>query len=149
MTCDKLVTTWNAKMIKLGTHLLLELWEIQEARLNDADWVRNTLLKAAHQANTTVVSQTFHRFAPQGVSGVVVIAESHISIHTWPELGYAAIDIFTCGDHTMPEQAASYIVKASQAGRHSVIRRDRGIPEAADKSQSLQELATQNRSDAA
>ena len=136
-------------MNKLGTHLLLELWEIDQQRLNDADWVRDTLLKAARQANTTVVSQTFHRFAPQGVSGVVVIAESHISIHTWPELGYAAVDIFTCGDHTMPEQAAGYIVKASQAGRHSVSRRDRGIPEAGDKTQNLQQLATQSRSDAA
>lgn len=136
-------------MNKLGTHVLLELWEIEADRLNNEDWVHNTLLKAAHHANTTVVSQTFHRFAPQGVSGVVVIAESHISIHTWPELGYAAVDIFTCGDHTMPEQAAAYIVEASAAGRHSVLRLDRGIPENNDKLQSLQELAekTHNHSD--
>ncbi len=138
-------------MNKLGTHLLLELWQIDSAMLNDEDWVRNTLLKAAHQANTTVVSQTFHRFAPQGVSGVVVIAESHISIHTWPELGYAAIDIFTCGDHTMPERAAAYIVRQSQAGRHSVTRRDRGIPEAGDEVQNLKQLqqTASSQSDAA
>lgn len=119
-------------MNKLGRHLLVELWEVEEDLLQDVEWVRKTLLKAAHHAQTTVVSQTFHRFAPQGVSGVVVIAESHISIHTWPELGYAAVDVFTCGDHTMPERAAAYIVEQSRAGRHSVMGLDRGIPEGDD-----------------
>ena len=116
-------------MNKLGTHLLLEMWDVDAEKLNDENWVRTTLLRAAEEANTTVVSQTFHRFAPQGVSGVVVIAESHISIHTWPELGYAAIDIFTCGEDTMPDKAADHILKEAKAGRHAIQHIDRGIPE--------------------
>jgi S-adenosylmethionine decarboxylase len=113
---------------RLGTHLLLELWEIDSHRLDDRDWVRNILVQAALEARCTVVSEAFHRFAPQGVSGVVVIAESHISIHTWPELGYAAIDVFTCGDHAMPERAAEYLIRLSGARRHDLRVLERGIP---------------------
>ncbi|MFH1810337.1 MAG: adenosylmethionine decarboxylase [Pseudomonadota bacterium] len=116
-------------MNKLGTHVLIELWQVPPEQLNDVAWVRKLLLQAAEEAQCSVVSQTFHRFAPQGVSGVVVIAESHISIHTWPELGYAAADIFTCGDHTMPEQAAQYLIRTMGAGRHLLQVLERGIPD--------------------
>lgn len=117
-------------MNQLGKHVLLELWEVSGQDLNNRDWVRRALVRAADEACCTIVGQAFHRFAPQGVSGVVLIAESHISIHTWPELGYAAVDIFTCGDHTMPERAAEFVVRYMQAGRHSMRVIDRGIPEA-------------------
>jgi len=117
-------------MNQLGTHVLLELWEISSQDLNDREWVRRALVRAAGEARCTIVSEAFHRFAPQGISGVVVIAESHISIHTWPELGYAAVDIFTCGDHTMPERAAEFLVQYMKAGQHSMKVIERGIPAA-------------------
>ena len=117
-------------MKQLGKHVLLELWEISSQELNDREWVRRALVRAADEARCTIVSQAFHRFAPQGISGVVVIAESHISVHTWPELGYAAVDIFTCGDHTMPERAAEFVVRYMKAGKHSTRVLERGIPDA-------------------
>ncbi len=63
---------------------------------------------AARESNAEILKVVFHRFEPQGVSGVVVLAESHISIHTWPEAGYAAVDFYTCGDHTDPWLACEY-----------------------------------------
>jgi S-adenosylmethionine decarboxylase len=82
----------------LGRQLLLECYGCSAARLNDVPFIRDTILAAATQSNATIVQESFHRFNPYGVSGVVVIAESHITIHTWPEFKYAAVDIFTCGD---------------------------------------------------
>lgn len=80
----------------LGEHYIIELWGCKAPVLDDLEGIRNTLLDAADRAGATIVENAFHKFAPQGVSGVVVIAESHLSIHTWPELGYAALDLFTC-----------------------------------------------------
>jgi len=81
----------------LGRHLLLDLNDCDKEVLNDLSFLRNTLVAAAIDCGATVLGESFHPFQPQGVSGVVVIAESHLSIHTWPEYGYAAVDIFTCG----------------------------------------------------
>jgi len=83
------------------------------------------MVEAARAANTTVVTQAFHQFAPQGVSGVVVIEESHLSIHTWPEAGYAAVDFFTCGDGT-PELAHEVLRTGLNADRSEVMKVDRG-----------------------
>jgi len=77
------------------------------------------LVEAARQANATVVTSTFHHFYPQGVSGVVVVSESHLAIHTWPEKGYAALDIYTCGDTTDPQKAVDYVV--SSLGAKEVV----------------------------
>jgi S-adenosylmethionine decarboxylase len=115
-------------MEQLGTHLHLELWECGADTLDTQDTLRDAMLSAAVKARCTVVSEAFHKFSPQGVTGVVVLAESHISIHTWPELGYAAVDIFTCGDHAMPERAAEFLVEELQAGRHTMATFARGIP---------------------
>lgn len=81
-----------------GTHILAEYHHCAEDVLDDPVRIEAALLEAAHQARATVIHPYFHRFSPQGVSGVVVIAESHLSIHTWPESGYAAADFYTCGD---------------------------------------------------
>ena len=78
-----------------GTHLLLDLWGA--ANLDDPDLIDRTLRRAAEAAGATILHAHFHRFQPDGVSGVVVLAESHISIHTWPERDFAAVDIFMCG----------------------------------------------------
>ena len=75
---------------------------------------------AAKRAGATLLNLITHRFDPQGVTGLALLAESHISIHTWPENGYAAVDVFTCGDHTMPEQACQVLSQELRARRHSL-----------------------------
>jgi len=104
----------------LGRHLLMELEDCNEETLNDLEALRETLLTAAAEAGATVMGESFHRFNPHGISGVVVIAESHLFIHTWPEYGYAAADIFTCGTSVQPEKAAELLVEKLGAKRHSV-----------------------------
>jgi len=80
-----------------GTHLLVELWGA--GNLDDPEWIDSALCDAAVAAKATILHSHFHHFQPNGgVSGVIVLAESHISIHTWPERDYAAIDIFMCGE---------------------------------------------------
>jgi S-adenosylmethionine decarboxylase len=80
-----------------GTHLIIDLWEA--SRLDDPEHIETTLIRAAEDAGATVLSSDFHIFTPNnGVSGVIVLAESHISIHTWPERNFAALDVFMCGD---------------------------------------------------
>ncbi len=97
--------------------------------LDDLDYLRECLYEAAIQSGATVVGESFYHFSPQGVSGVVNIAESHIAVHTWPEYGYAAIDVFTCGTNVDPEKAAKLIVQRLGAQSHSLIELRRGIIE--------------------
>jgi len=111
----------------LGKHLLLELKGCDKEVLNDVGFLREALLAAAGEAGATVLGESFHQFSPQGVSGVVIIAESHLCIHTWPEYGYAAADIFTCGNSVRPEKAAAIIVRKLGSKDHSIIEMRRGI----------------------
>ena len=98
-------------MTVLGCHVLLELKDCNPVLLNDLTYIRQAMLTAAHDVGATVVGESFHRFSPQGVTGILAIAESHISIHTWPEHGYAAADIFTCGASFSPMDAASRLAE--------------------------------------
>lgn len=84
-------------MLTIGRHLIAEYYGCESSRLDSYDEVRRAMLDAAEHIGATVVGETFHQFTPQGVSGTVVIAESHLSVHTWPERGYVAVDIYTCG----------------------------------------------------
>ena len=95
--------------------------------LNDIGFLKDTLLAAAVEAGTTVLGESFHQFSPQGVSGVVVVAASHLFIHTWPEYGYVAADIFTCGDSVQPEKAAELLIRKLGAKNHSIVELRRGI----------------------
>jgi len=113
----------------LGRHLLLELKICNEEVLDDLDFLKDCLNEAAIQSGATVVGESFYHFSPCGVSGVVNIAESHISIHTWPEYRYAAVDVFTCGDDVAPEKAARLITERLGAQSHSLIELRRGIME--------------------
>ncbi len=114
-------------MHALGTHLLIELRDCNPDILRNLDKVRNALVSAAKEAKATIVDISFHEFNPFGISGMVVIAESHLSIHTWPEYGYAAVDIFTCGDIIKPEVAASYLIKQFKSKSPSIVEVKRGI----------------------
>jgi len=111
----------------LGKHLLLELKDCDKEVLNDIGVLKGTLLAAASECGATVLGESFHRFNPQGVSGVVIIAESHLFIHTWPEYGYAAADIFTCGDSVQPERAAQVLMRKLGSKNHSMVEMRRGI----------------------
>jgi S-adenosylmethionine decarboxylase len=111
----------------LGRHLLLELFDCDSDAINNLEAVKGALVEAAKRAHATIVDVVFHEFNPFGVSGVVVIAESHLSIHTWPEYRYAAVDIFSCGDILKPEVAASYLVQQFGAERTSVVEMQRGM----------------------
>jgi S-adenosylmethionine decarboxylase proenzyme len=96
-------------MEALGKHILAEFYECDTDAINDVRIVEETLLNAAKKANATVIGSSFHLFEPHGVSGVVVISESHLAIHSWPEYAYAAVDIFTCGDDVDPMVAFAYL----------------------------------------
>ena len=111
----------------LGNHLLVELYECDARKLNDLGRLEMVLEKAVRVSGATALKTSFHQFAPQGVSGVIIIAESHFTIHTWPEYGYAAADIFTCGNSVRPEKAAEIIVKKLGSKDHSIIEMRRGI----------------------
>lgn len=111
----------------LGIHLLAELYGCPQNKLNDPDWLDRKLVAAANEAGATVVNSSFHHFSPQGVSGVVIIAESHITIHTWPEIGYAALDVFTCGRPELTNCITEKIVAQLKAESVEYNQVERGI----------------------
>ena len=117
-------------MNALGKHLLMELKNCDKEMLNDLGSIKGTMLTAANEAGATVLGESFHRFNPHGISGVVILAESHLFIHTWPEFGYAAADIFTCGDSVQPEKAAKILISKLGAKNHSIVEIQRGILDA-------------------
>ncbi len=114
-------------MQALGRHVLLELFDCDPEAINSLDVVKSSLVEAAKRAQATIVDVVFHEFNPFGISGVVVIAESHLAIHTWPEYRYAAVDVFSCGDVLQPQVAVDYLVEQLGAGRGSVIEVQRGV----------------------
>ena len=114
-------------MHALGRHVLLELYDCDAEVLKDLEKVREEMVEAARRAQATIVTVTFHEFNPFGISGVVVISTSHLSIHTWPEYRYAAVDIFTCGETLSPEIAAQYLVEKFQARHPSLVELRRGV----------------------
>lgn len=120
-------------MNALGKHLLLDLNDCDHELLNDLTTIRDIMLAAASQSGVTVLGESFHRFSPQGVSGVLIIAESHFTIHTWPEHGYAAADIFTCGTTVQPEKAAEIIIERFNPRSHSIVQMFRGMVEVKER----------------
>lgn len=109
----------------LGRHLLAEFYECNSNVLNNIELIEKLMCEAAEKCGATIVQKCFHHFSPYGVSGVVVIAESHLAIHTWPEVGYAAVDLFTCGDQCNPEIAYDYLrqeLHAESASYHDLKR---------------------------
>ena len=99
-------------------HLLLELYRCDYEKLNDESFLRCLLSNAAKLANATVLNLISNKFEPQGVTAIALLAESHLSIHTWPESYYSAVDIFTCGHNMKPERASTYLIEALMAKEH-------------------------------
>jgi S-adenosylmethionine decarboxylase proenzyme len=99
----------------LGTHILIDYFECNSELINNKAFVSAALLDAARLSNATIVTDVFHTFNPHGISGVVVIAESHVAIHTWPEYACAAVDVFSCGDKMNPEVIEGFLKDVFQA----------------------------------
>ncbi|HDM78855.1 MAG TPA: S-adenosylmethionine decarboxylase proenzyme [Deltaproteobacteria bacterium] len=114
-------------MKSLGKHLILELYDCDPEVINDLAAVEKILTEAVNISQATIIRPYFHKFNPHGISGVIVIAESHFTIHTWPEYGYCAIDIFTCGEQIDPAKPLDFIKEKLKAKQTSVMEIKRGV----------------------
>jgi S-adenosylmethionine decarboxylase len=108
-----------------GTHLIAEFWEGQV--IENPKKFKQILVGAVKKSKSTVLKVVVHKFSPKGITGVVVLAESHLAIHTWPELNYVAVDIFTCGDKSNPQKALVYLKKEFKPKRIEIKELRRGI----------------------
>ncbi len=109
----------------LGTHIIAELYGCDPVLLDDVEFITSTLIKSAEKVRVTVLDYATRKFEPQGVSAIVIISESHIAIHTWPELKYAALDFYTCGEED-PEPAVREIARKFKTKELVLFRADRG-----------------------
>ncbi|UCG13911.1 MAG: adenosylmethionine decarboxylase [Deltaproteobacteria bacterium] len=114
-------------MKSLGRHLIIELFQCDSAILDDLQTLEHRLLEAVKLSGATIIQPFFHQFSPHGITGIVVVAESHFAMHTWPEYGYCAVDIFTCGEHIEAHEALDYLKKNLKAASVSVMETKRGI----------------------
>ena len=110
----------------LANHQIVEFNDCEESKIDNSDFVRKIFLEAAELGSATVVSECFHEFSPYGITGVLVIAESHISIHTWPEHKYAAVDIFSCGNKVDYNKIIDYLKNKLKCKNCSLISINRG-----------------------
>ena len=113
-------------MKALGRHIIAEFYDCDSNILKDTQLVETYMKRAAIECGATIVESAFHTFNPFGVSGVVVIAESHLAIHTWPEYGYAAVDVFTCGDEVDPQVAVNSLIESLKAKDSKMVNLLRG-----------------------
>ncbi len=134
-------------MKSLGRHILVEFHGCSAEVLNDVPRIEQSMITAAKQSGATIISSVFHHFSPFGVSGVVVIQESHLAIHTWPEYRYAAVDLFTCGDSVNPWVSYESLKAAFEAAHGSAIELNRGQLDLLEKSDidvgAIRDAATQ------
>lgn len=111
----------------LGVHHIAELCGCNADLLNNSEFISTSLRQAVEHANATLIEEIKYEFTPQGITAVCLLSESHISIHTWPEKGYAALDIFTCGDHTAPDVACKFMSDALESEYPKITVLKRGI----------------------
>ena len=111
----------------LGQHLLAEFHDCSAELLNDCKFVENTMRDSADIAGATIVTSSFHPFSPHGISGIVVVKESHFAIHTWPEYNYAAVDIFSCNDKMKYTKAYEFLISRFQSKKHTFTVVPRGM----------------------
>ncbi|MGR3179712.1 MAG: adenosylmethionine decarboxylase [Candidatus Anammoxibacter sp.] len=110
----------------VGRHFIVEMWGCDNEMINDPEKVMDILHNAAKDARATVIKSASHQFDPSGVTGIAILAESHISIHTWPEEGYVAADIFTCGTNTDPELGVQSLIDGFKPENSSTMELKRG-----------------------
>lgn len=114
-------------METIGTHYIVEMFDCPNHLLNDQAFVDGAMREAIIASDAELIEGISHQFSPQGVTALGLLSESHISIHTWPEHGYVAADIFTCGTRADPHKACICLIVAFQAGRHVLKKLTRGI----------------------
>lgn len=114
-------------MKALGRHILVEFHDADSQILNDENKIGEFMNEAARRSGATIVKSYFHTFNPFGVSGVVIIAESHLAIHTWPEHNYASVDLFTCGDTVEPWVAFEYLQNVLKSHKYEAREIKRGV----------------------
>ncbi|MBN2533364.1 MAG: adenosylmethionine decarboxylase [Spirochaetales bacterium] len=113
-------------MKALGSHLLIELYNCDSGIINNGARMEEIMLESVRISGATAIKPAFHQFNPHGISGVVLIAESHFSIHTWPEYGYCALDIFTCGDEIDSAKSLEYLKQVLGSTSVSIMEVKRG-----------------------
>ncbi|MFZ9249269.1 MAG: adenosylmethionine decarboxylase [Candidatus Nanopelagicales bacterium] len=111
----------------LGVHYIAELCKCNKILLNDSEFISISLKEAIAYSNATLLEEVKYEFTPQGVTAICLLSESHISIHTWPEKGYAAVDVFTCGSHTDPQKACDYMKNALESEKSKITIIERGL----------------------
>jgi spermidine synthase len=115
-------------MESLGKHIIVEFYECDQEKINNVSFIEKSMLEAAKLAGATIINSTFHHFSPFGVSGVIVIEESHLAIHTWPEYLFTSVDLFTCGELVDPWISFDYLKQRFSAHHSSSIELQRGQP---------------------
>ncbi|TGK32599.1 S-adenosylmethionine decarboxylase proenzyme [Leptospira gomenensis] len=111
----------------MGKHVIAEFYDCDYETINNHELVEDIMLKSVDLSGATTIKSVFHRFSPFGVSGVVVVSESHFAIHTWPEYGYCAVDVFTCGDLIDNQAALDYLKEKFGSKSISVVEMKRGV----------------------
>ena len=124
-TLGNMADVCGRKQQYLGRHILAEFFECDSNVLNNPELVEKYMIEAALECGATIVNKCFHLFTPHGVSGVVIISESHLAIHTWPEYGYAAVDLFTCGEQCDPKVSYEFLKRKfnSKDAKYSQLNR--------------------------
>lgn len=110
----------------VGKHAIADIYMCNCPNMDNINYVKKLIFKSAKEANLTVVNSQFHKFNPIGISGVLILAESHLTIHTWPEYNYIAIDIFTCGQNINPSKACEKIAKNFKSNNYDIKEFERG-----------------------
>lgn len=110
----------------IGRHLTVDMYGCKFDSLNNLDYIKEAMLAAIKEGNMTLLNLSSHQFQPQGLTALALLEESHMSVHTYPELGYAAVDVFTCGDHTRPDKAVSMLKQFLKPERMKVTNIRRG-----------------------
>ena len=118
-------------MKKMGTHLVVDAWQAPADLLNDPERIRRSLIEAIAAGEATLIDLCVHQFSPHGVTATATLAESHIAIHTWPEYGYFAADLFFCGQGK-PAEAMKFLQTALQAKQMKMTEFERGFPPSLD-----------------
>ncbi|MBD0402713.1 MULTISPECIES: adenosylmethionine decarboxylase [unclassified Flammeovirga] len=117
---------YKGEEIFLGKQLLGELYACKHEALNSPEAMKKIMEAAAVAANATIVQSVFHHFSPYGVSGVVVIQESHFAVHTWPEHHFVSVDFYTCGETAFPEKAMEHLIEVLSPSKYDLKEVKRG-----------------------
>jgi S-adenosylmethionine decarboxylase len=113
-------------METIGRHVISDLWECNANFLDNIEFIEKVMVDAALEAGADIREITFHKFHPQGISGVIIISESHLTIHSFPEHRYASIDIYTCGEIINPHVAAKFLAEHLESKRVESLEIPRG-----------------------